>query len=285
MPERRPCPPAGGKPVRENSTGERGETLYGLHPILEALKGGSRLVEKILVARERGGANLGRLLKMAREAGIPVSYLPREVLARKVGRRALHQGVVAMVSALPYADPDRICRQAASRRDGMLLALDRVQDPRNLGALVRTAAAAGADGILLGSEGRVGLTPTVAKVSAGALERVPVAREPKLAHRLRSLGEMGFLVLALEPEGGTPWSEADLRNRIVIVAGAEGRGLRPGVREACDRSISIPMSAGSDSLNVAVSVGVVFFEAVRQRRIPGGEPESQGNLRAKTLKP
>lgn len=252
--------------VADPSTGDRGEVLYGIHPILEALRGRSRVVERILVARERGGANLGRLLKMARETGIPVSYLPREVLARKAGARALHQGVVALVSALPYADPDQLCQEAASLPDGLLLALDRIQDPQNLGALVRTAAAAGAHGILLGSEGGVGLTPTVAKVSAGALERMPVAREPRLSRRLRSLREKRFRALALEPESGNPWSEADLRGRLVIVAGAEGAGLRPGIRDACDASISIPMSAGTESLNVAVSVGVVLFEAVRQRR-------------------
>lgn len=255
------------------------ETLYGIHPILEALEKRSRLVERILVARERGGSRLGRLLKMAREAGVPVSYLPREVLARKAGTGRTHQGVVALVSAMPYADPEELCLKAAAWPDGLLLAVDGIQDPRNLGAVVRTAAAAGVLGILLRSEGNVGLTPTVAKTSAGALERLPVAREHRLPSRLTWLREKGFRALALDPRGATPWDQADLSGCLVIVAGGEATGVRPAVREACNGSISVPLCPGVDSLNVAVSVGVVLFEALRQRRGAGrGEGSGKNSV-------
>jgi 23S rRNA (guanosine2251-2'-O)-methyltransferase len=252
--------------MAEGRRGDRDEVVYGLHPVLEALEGRARTVDRVLVARERGGAKLGRLLRVARDSGVPVSHVPRRVLARAAGAGKTHQGVVAVVSAVPYADPDRLCRSVEAREDGLLIALDGVQDPRNLGAVIRTAAAAGAHGILLPGAGAVGLTAAVAKTSAGGVERIEVAREPKLPRRLRDLASRGFSVVGLDARGEMAWSEATLTGRIIIVAGSEGRGLRKGVREVCNPRLAIPLAAGVESLNVAVSVGVVLFEAVRQRR-------------------
>ncbi len=245
---------------------DRAEVLYGLHPVLEALESGRRSVDRILVAREGGGAGLGRLLRLAREAGVPISHLPRAALAMKVGARAVHQGVAAIVSAVPYADPDEVCGWAAAREDGLLVLLDGVEDPHNLGAVVRTAAAAGAVGVLVGGEGTVGLTPAVAKVSAGAVERIPVAREPKPGRRLTWLKAKGFRVLALDPGGPEPWDAVDLAGRIALVVGAEGKGLRRGLLEAADLRVSIPLGGGVESLNLSVAVAVLLFEAARQRR-------------------
>jgi 23S rRNA (guanosine2251-2'-O)-methyltransferase len=247
---------------------EAGEVLYGIHPILEALEAGRRTIDRILVARE-GAPGVGRAVREARERGIPVAHLPREVIARKVGRGAVHQGIVALVSAVPYADPDEVCRAAAARPDGLLLVLDGVTDPRNLGASVRSAAAAGASGVLLGIEGTVGLTAAAAKSSAGTIERLPVAREAKLRERLRSLRAEGFRVLGLDARGERPWDSLDLSGRNVLVAGGEGRGLRRSVAEACEHRISVPLEAGVESLNVSVAVAVVLFEVVRQRRGKG----------------
>ncbi len=242
-----------------------GEVLYGIHPVLEALEAGKRTIDRILVARD-GTQGLGRLLRKAREDGVPVTHLPREILARKVGRTAVHQGVAALVSAVPYSDPDDICRAAAARPDGMVVVLDGVEDPRNLGATIRSAAAAGADGVLLGLEGTVGLTSVAAKASAGAVERLPVAREGRLRERLLALREAGFRLLALDPGGACAWDAVDLRGRHVIVAGGEGRGLRRGLLDVCDLRIAVPLALGVESLNVSVAVAVVLFEAVRQRR-------------------
>ena len=161
--------------------------LYGVHPVLEALETRGRTVDRVLVARERGGAKLGRLLRVARESGVPVSHVPRRVLDRAVGAGTSHQGVVAVASAVPYADAERLCRDAEGRKDGLLVALDGIQDPRNLGAVIRTAAGAGAHGILLGTQGTVGLTGAVAKTSAGAIGKIEIAREGKLARRLREM--------------------------------------------------------------------------------------------------
>ena len=248
--------------------GERREMIYGVHPVLEALQSGRRDVERILVSREGSGAGLAELLRGARQAGVPVTHLPREVLARKAGARALHQGVAAVVSPVGYADADTICRTAVERR-GLLVVIDGVSDPGNLGAVVRTAAAAGACGVILGGEGTVGVTPIVAKASAGAVERIPIARELHLRRRLLALKEVGFLVAALDSRGTVEWDRADLTPPLVVLAGGEGSGLRKGLLEAADVRVRIPISDAVESLNVSVAVAVVLFESVRRGRALG----------------
>jgi 23S rRNA (guanosine2251-2'-O)-methyltransferase len=240
------------------------ELIYGIHPVTEALDARRRSIERVLVARDRG-RGLGRILRMAREAGIPVSHLPAAVLRRKVGAGATHQGVAAVVSPVEYADARDLCRAAAARPDGLLVLLDRVVDPGNLGAAVRTAAAAGAQGLLLAGEGTAGLTPAVAKASAGALERLPVAREARPARRIAWLRERGVRAVALDPAGETPWDRADLGGPLLVVAGGEERGPRTAVVEACNVSVALPMSSDLDSLNVSVALGVLLYEARRQR--------------------
>jgi 23S rRNA (guanosine2251-2'-O)-methyltransferase len=255
------------------------ELVWGVHAVQGILDARSRHIERVLVARDRSG--LGRILRRARELGVPVTHLPRAVLDRRTGRGAAHQGVAAVVSAARYADPEEFFASLSGLSDALVVALDRVQDPRNLGAVVRTAAAAGAVGVVVGSEESVGLTSTVAKASAGAIEHLPVLRAPRLPAMLRRLrSEAGFRVLALDPEAGRPWDAVALLGRVVVVAGGEGSGLRPGVREACDEGLAVPMTGGVPALNVSVSVAVVLFEAVRQQRAAkttgpraGGGPE------------
>lgn len=242
-----------------------GERIYGLHPVLEAIEAGKRGIDRIFVSREGGGHALGRLLRAAREAGIPVTHLPRPMLEKKAGKRAVHQGVAAIVSPIAYADPEALCREAP--RPELLLALDGVEDPRNLGAALRCAAAAGVGGVLLGMESTVGLTPAAVKTSAGAAERLAVAREPKLPRRLRSLAERGVSPVALDPRGGASWDGIDWTLPTIVVAGGEGAGLRRGVLDACHSRVAIPLAEGVESLNVSVAVGIVLFEAVRQRRL------------------
>jgi len=247
------------------------ELVYGIHPVLELLERRPGSAERLFVARE-GGGGMGPLLRRAREAGIPVSRLPRELLARKLGRGARHQGVVARVAPIPYVDPTKLCEAAARRVRGTLVLLDRVEDPGNLGAVLRAAAAAGVDGALLAAEGTVGLTPAVAKSSAGAVERIPVARERRLARRIERLRELGFCTVALDGRADLPWDRPDLSGRLAIVAGGEHRGIRPAVAQVCDFRVAIPLERGVESLNVAVAVGVLLFEAVRQRRRLGAGP-------------
>jgi 23S rRNA (guanosine2251-2'-O)-methyltransferase len=249
---------------REESEG-RPEMLFGLHPVVEALEGGRRSIDRVLVSREGGGHNLGRLLRAARSAGVPVTHLPKEVLARKTGPRAAHQGVVALVAPIGYADAGELCAAAADVDRGLLVVLDGIEDPRNLGAVIRTAAAAGAHGILLGTRDTVGITPSVGKTAAGALERVPIAREPRIAWRLGELKSLGFRVIALDPRSPRPWHAEDYRGRVALVAGGEGRGLRRGLREAAHAGVALPLARGVESLNVSVAVGAVLYEVVRQR--------------------
>ena len=248
---------------------ERPEVLFGLHAVVEALEAGKRTIDRVLVSRESGGHNLGRLLRAARAAGVPVTHLPKEVLARKTGSRAVHQGVAALVAPVAYADVDHVCAEAGLAAAGLLVVVDGIEDPRNLGAVIRTAAAAGAHGVLLGTEETVGITPAVAKTAAGALERIPIAREPKLGRRLLSLKSRGFRVVALDPRSERLWDAESYRGRIVVVAGGEARGLRRGLLEAADARVALPLAGGIESLNVSVAVGAVLSEVVRQR----GRPE------------
>jgi 23S rRNA (guanosine2251-2'-O)-methyltransferase len=268
--ERRDHLPRTSAPARPRERPERREVLYGLHPILEAIESGRRSIERILVAREGFPPGVGRVLRQAREAGIPISHLPREVLAKQAGRGAVHQGIAALVSAAAYADAAALTR-AALRAQGILVALDGVTDPGNLGAILRTVAGAGALGVLVGAEGTVGLTPAVAKTSAGLVEQVPVARVAKLARELTGLRERGFRVLALDSSGSTRWSGADWSGPVVLLAGGEGSGLKAGLLETADQVVSIPLAPGVESLNVSVAVGVALFEAIRQRGGTGSD--------------
>jgi len=248
---------------------EKPEVLFGLHAVVEALEAGRRTIDRVLVSREGGGHNLAKLLKSARAAGVPVSHLPRDVIARKTGRKTVHQGVAAIVSPVAYADADEICRSAAQATAGLIVVLDGIEDPRNLGAVIRTAAAAGSQGVLLGTEATVGITPAVAKTAAGALERLPVAREPKLTRRLAGLQAQGFRIVALDGRSDRRWDAESYRGPIVLVAGGEGSGLRRSLLDAADARVALPLASGIESLNVSVAIGAVLYEVVRQR----GNPE------------
>jgi 23S rRNA (guanosine2251-2'-O)-methyltransferase len=239
--------------------------VFGVQPVHELISHRPRDVERVFVARQPRGA-AGHAVRMARQLGIPVTNLTPERLAAKVGGRARHQGIAAQVAHVPYAEADEVCEQASRKRDGLLVLVDRVTDAGNLGAILRTCAAAGVDGVLLSSEGTVGLTPHVAKASAGAVERVPVAREARPPRRIEQLRERGFRALVLDAQGGTPWDEVDLLGQTVIVAGGEEDGPRPGLLKVCDTKVAIPLERGVESLNVAVATAVLLFEARRQRR-------------------
>lgn len=244
---------------------DAGPVVYGVHPVLEALERRPAEIERILVAREIGGGRLGRLLRTARESGVPVSHVPRGVLARRAGAGAAHQGVAAVVAPIAYADADGLVERVLAAERPLVVVLDGIEDPRNLGAILRSAAAAGADGVLLGRDGTVGVTPAAVKASAGTAGRVPVARDGRLPARLARLAEAGFRVVALDPRGDRVWHDAPMDGPVAIVAGGEGRGLRPGILRRCDLRVAIPLAAGVESLNVSVAFGVVLFEAVRQR--------------------
>ncbi len=238
------------------------DRIFGIHPVLEALRAGRRSVQRILLSSERRDRRADDLVAAARGAGVPVERVPAAALDRLAEGR-VHQGVVAQVGQAGYEDPEAILDRAS--RPPLLVVLDGVEDPRNLGAVIRSAAAAGADGIFLPSRGAAGLTDACAKASAGAVERLPVARVGNVVSFLKSLKDRGIWIAGLDPSGPTPWTGFDLTVPLALVLGGEGRGLRRLARETCDVLLSIPLRSGVESLNLSVAAGIVLFEAVRQR--------------------
>lgn len=236
--------------------------IYGLLPVLEALRAGGRRVERIVIAE---GAKLERLREVteaARRAGVPVRREPRASLDR-LSNRANHQGVIAIASAASYADEERILAGISS--DSLMVLLDGVEDPHNLGAIIRTAECAGATAIVIPERRAAHVTEVVAKTSAGATEYVAIARVTNLAQFIEQLKQRNVWVVGVEQSGEMPYTQYDYKGPVALVLGGEGAGLHRLVRERCDVVVSIPMRGRIGSLNVSVAAGVVLFEAVRQR--------------------
>lgn len=234
------------------------EQIEGLNPVMEALRAG-RPLAKILLARDVRRND--RLVALARERGVPLQEVPRERLDRMARSRA-HQGVVAMAAARGYADLDELLVPAGVP---FLVALDELQDPQNIGAIIRTADAAGAGGVILPARRSAGLSPGALKAAAGAAEHVPVARVTNLVQALEALKARGLWVVGADPAGDRRYWEADLRQPLVLVIGGEHRGLRRLVRATCDHLLRIPMGGAIGSLNAAAAAAVFLFEVSRQR--------------------
>lgn len=245
---------------------EAHDKLFGFNPVEAALKEGRRTVDRIWLLRGRGSSRAAQIRSLAREHGILVEEIDAQRFDRIAGgvARSAHQGVVASVSALPYAEPDDIL--GACGKVARLLVAEGVEDPRNLGALIRTAAASGAAGLFIPRRGSAGLTGTVAKAAAGAAEILPVARIGNVASFINMLKEREFWTVALDAEGDRAWDATRYPDRVALVVGGEGSGLRRLARETCDETVSIPLAAGVESLNVSVAAGVVLYEALRQHR-------------------
>ena len=245
------------------------ETIFGVHPVMETLKSGRRRVEQIHVSVGRQDRRVREVLSLASRKKVPVQRVPRESLDRLAGG-GVHQGVVARVSGSGPVSVEEILASAGNRP--FFLILDQVEDPRNLGAILRTAAGARVDGVFLPAHGSASLTPAVVKASAGHSERVRLAVAGNLVSLVEKLKERGIWVVGLEAGARTLWTEFDYSLPLALVLGGEGQGMRRLVREHCDVLVGIPLSAGVDSLNVSVAAGVALFEVVRQRgeRGPGG---------------
>jgi 23S rRNA (guanosine2251-2'-O)-methyltransferase len=229
--------------------------------VLEVLRGRRRPVERVGIALGVRIARFDELMREAKAARVPIVRQPAAALDRAAGGRN-HQGVVAWVGAARYASLDDVVARIGEHRLAVLL--DGVEDPHNLGAIVRTAECAGAAGVVIPERGASGLTDIVAKTSAGALEHVPVARVTNLATAIETLKEAGVWVAGLEADAPTVYSEYAFDEPTALVFGGEGKGLRRLVRERCDVLLSIPLYGAISSLNVSVSVGVVLFEARRR---------------------
>jgi 23S rRNA (guanosine2251-2'-O)-methyltransferase len=241
--------------------------IEGRNPVLEALRSG-RALNKILISTdvERHSA-IAEILHTAKERGIPVERLSPEILKTKSATRS-PQGVIAYASAKEYVDVHDLLAITRSRNEpAFYVILDGLEDPHNLGAIIRTADASGAHGIIIPQRRAVGLTETVAKVSAGAVEYVPVARETNLNNAIRTLKENSIWVIGIDQDGKMPFTEIDFNLPTAIVIGAEGKGISRLVKENCDEVVSIPMKGKISSLNASVAAAVVMYEVVKQRTI------------------
>jgi 23S rRNA (guanosine2251-2'-O)-methyltransferase len=237
--------------------------IYGVLPVLEALRANNRRIERIIIADSARHERLREVIEAARNADIPVRREPKAALDRLSGN-ANHQGVMAVIAAAKYADADAIL--ASITPETLLILLDGVEDTHNLGAILRTAECAGATAVIIPERRAAHLTDVVAKASAGAIEYIPVARVTNLGSFIEQLKRRYVWVVGLDAKGRMNYDKYDYKGATALVFGSEGVGLHRLVRERCDTIVSIPMRGKITSLNVSVTVGVVLFEAVRQRQ-------------------
>src|SRR6202161_3329970 len=238
--------------------------IYGINAVTEALKAQKRSFEWVGMAKERHDIRLQRLIEDCRKAGVPVKYLSRVELDQMAGRAA-HQGVVAVTSAKQYSDLDDVVG-AKRGRYSFVIVLDGVEDPHNLGALLRTADAAGADGVVIPERRAAAVTGTVTKASAGASEHLPIAKVTNIARSVEQLKERNLWTVGLDERASQTYDALDYNMDCALVLGAEGKGLHDLVKKKCDFLVSIPMLGKVASLNVSVAGAVVMYEIVRQRR-------------------
>jgi len=242
------------------------QKLTGIHAVKEALEAGQP-IEHLLVAKGRQDTRAEQIVQLARRGGIPVRFEDRAQLDRIAGTRE-HQGVVAIAAAQPAATLEDILSNANQEkgRPGLIVLLDGVEDPHNLGAIIRTALAAGAHGVVVPERRAAGLTDTVRRASAGALAHLPVAKVINLARTMEQLKESGYWLVGLDERAEKDYSDVDYTSPTGVVMGGEGGGLHELTRKRCDFVVSLPTLGPVKSLNVSVATGVVLFEALRQRR-------------------
>lgn len=239
--------------------------IYGRKAVLELLRAHPERVHKVSLADGVRGGVVQELMGAARAAGVRVQRVPRQAIDRKA-HGGVHQGVLAETHAVAPVALAGLLTAVPLERRPILVACDGITDPHNLGAIARSAAGAGAVGLLVPSRETAPLTPVARKASAGALDRLPVAAVGNLAQALRACKEAGFWVVGTDVGTAQSLYATDLTEPFVLVLGREGSGLRPGILKLCDITVSIPMAQHTESLNVSVAAGVVLFEAVRQRR-------------------
>lgn len=249
-------------------------TLVGRQPVLEALEREDVGMEKIMLKQDASGERIGRIRSLAEDRGVPVQYVPGARL-RHEAEGAAHQGVVAITAAIQYREVDAMLEDIAptwsdvQAKKPLLLVIDRVTDPRNYGAILRSAVAAGTDGVIVPSREMAPLNAAAIKASAGTAPRIPIARTGTLSRVLTQLKERGYWVCGAEGTAETTLWEVDWDRAIAVVLGSEGEGLAPDVEEACDDLARIPMRGPVESLNVSVAAGLLLFAAARSR-VPDG---------------
>ncbi|MBN8725062.1 MAG: 23S rRNA (guanosine(2251)-2'-O)-methyltransferase RlmB [Acidobacteria bacterium] len=238
--------------------------IYGLIPVLEALKANRRPIEEIILAEGNRPARLTELLNFARQKKVLISHHKRSYLDNLVNG-ANHQGVIAIArSAASFTDLEDVLANAG--KNPLFVLLDNVEDPHNLGAIIRTSECAGANAVIIPTHHSVGLTETVVKSSVGATEYLPVVQVTNLVHTIDELKSKNIWVVGLEANTSTNYTGWDFQTPTAIVLGSEGKGIRRLVKEHCDSLVSIPLLGKVTSLNVSVAAAVILYEAVRQRQ-------------------
>ena len=245
------------KPANEN-------VVYGVMPVLEILRSNSRRIERLAIASGSNQHRLREIFDLANDADLRIDRVSNDQLERLAGR-GNHQGVAAIVAAAEYVDSDEIIESIVA--DALLLILDGVEDPRNLGAILRTAECAGVDGVFLPERRAVGLTETVSKSAAGATEHINVAKVSNINNFIEELKKQNIWVVGTAMDATMDHTEWDWTRPSALVLGGEGRGSHRLVAQNCDTLVKIPMYGKIDSLNVSVAAGVILFEARRQRKL------------------
>ena len=244
---------------------DEGETVLGRNPVLECLRAGVPATALYVALGSEADERLTESVSRAGDSGIPILELPRTDLDRMANNH-LHQGIALQVPPFAYTHPDDLLAIATQSPPALLVALDNISDPRNLGAIVRSVAAFGGHGVLIPQRRSASVTAVAWRTSAGAAARVPVARATNLTRTLKDWANSGVRVIGLDAGGGTVLDDLDGSDPVVVVVGSEGKGLSRLVRQTCDEVVSIPMNGDTESLNASVAAGVVLAEIARQRR-------------------
>lgn len=248
------------------TSGGGGEVLFGYHPVWEALRAGRRKIETLMLTGEKNSPRHAQIERMAQKQGI----LIRRVLANELEKHShgqVHQGIGAMVAAYPLAGLDEMVAAARNQPGGaFLLLLDGITDPRNLGAMLRTALCVGVHGVVIPKDRSAPPTPTVSKASAGALEHIRLGRVTNMVHAIRELKQKGLWIAGSDMSVSASLFDQDLSGPLALVIGGEEKGIRPLVKKHCDFLVSIPQVGPLNSLNASVAAAVVLYEAFRQKR-------------------
>jgi len=252
---------------RQSATvNQQSNLIFGVLPVLERLRANPKRVEKILIADGAREKRLSEIFELAKQNRVMIQRTARENLSKYAIENANHQGVIAFAASAEYADADELLEEVSSKENPLVLILDGVEDPRNLGAILRVAECAGIDGTFIPERRAVGLTETVAKSSAGATEYVKIAKVANINRLIEELKENNIWVVGTSAEAEMSYTDWDWTQKTALVLGGEGKGLHRLVAENCDALVKIPMQGKIDSLNVSVASGVILFEANRQRR-------------------
>jgi 23S rRNA (guanosine2251-2'-O)-methyltransferase len=241
------------------------ETVLGRNPVVECLRAGVPATALYVALGAQADERLSESVTLAADSGIAILEVPRTDLDRMT-TNGLHQGIALQVPPYAYLHPDELLKIALNNPPALLVALDNISDPRNLGAIVRSVAAFGGHGVLIPERRSASVTAVAWRTSAGAAARIPVARATNLNRTLKDWADKGLQLVGLDADGDTIVDDVDGAGPIVVVVGSEGKGLSRLVRQSCDGVVSIPMSGPTESLNASVAAGVVLAEIARQRR-------------------